>query len=98
MNKLGSRLNLSMESAVFMDKPRLRSELSMESGVFMDKRTDGVFEATCHPRLGGASEGGGGRRNTPSVRFMYRDLQRVILPQRSKDFLHQTCSLRRRCI
>ena len=72
MNKLGSRLNLSMESAVFMDKPRLRSELSMESGVFMDKRTDGVFEATCHPRLGGASEGGGGRRNTPSVRFMYR--------------------------
>ena len=29
-----------------------------------------MFEATCHPRLGGASEGGGGRRNTPSVRFM----------------------------
>ena len=87
-----------MKEPVFMDKLGFCLQLSMKSAVFMDNRTDGVFEATCHPRLGGASEGGGDRRNTPSVRLLYRDLQRVILPQRSKDFPHQTCSLRRRCI
>ena len=87
-----------MKEPVFMDKLGFCQQLSMKSAVFMDKQTDGVFEATCHPRLGGASEGGGGRRNTPSVRLLYRDLQRVILQQRSKVFLHQTCSLRRRCI
>ena len=59
-----------MKEPVFMDKLGFCLQLSMKSAVFMDNRTDGVFEATCHPRLGGASEGGGGRRNTPSVRFM----------------------------
>ena len=59
-----------MKEPVFMDKLGFCQQLSMKSAVFMDNRTDGVFEATCHPRLGGASEGGGGRRNTPSVRFM----------------------------
>ena len=61
-----------MKEPVFMDKLGFCLQLSMKSAVFMDNRTDGVFEATCHPRLGGASDGGGGRRNTPSVRFLNR--------------------------
>ena len=48
-----------MKEPVFMDKLGFCQQLSMKSAVFMDKLTDGVFEATCHPRLGGASEGGG---------------------------------------
>ena len=63
-----------MKEPVFMDKLGFCLQLSMKSAVFMDNRTDGVFEATCHPRLGGASEGGGGRRNTPSVRLLYRNI------------------------
>ena len=61
-----------MKEPVFMDKLGFCQQLSMKSADFMDKQTDGAFEATCHPRLGGASEGGGGRRNTPSVRFLNR--------------------------
>jgi hypothetical protein len=63
-----------MKEPVFMDKLGFCLQLSMKSAVFMDNRTDGVFEATCHPRLGGASEGGGGRRNTPSVRLLYSNV------------------------
>ena len=42
-----------MKEPVFMDKLGFCQQLSMKSAVFMDKQTDGVFEATCHPRLGG---------------------------------------------
>ena len=54
-----------MKEPVFVDKPGFCQQLSIESAVFMEmpifvnKPTDGAFEATCHPRLGGASEGGG---------------------------------------
>ena len=41
-----------MKEPVFMDKLGFCQQLSMKSAVFMDKQTDGVFEATCHPRLG----------------------------------------------
>jgi hypothetical protein len=68
-----------MKEPVFMDKLGFCQQLSMKSAVFMDKQTDGVFEATCHPRLGGASEGGGGRRNTPSVRLLYRAVTLYVL-------------------
>ena len=68
-----------MKEPVFMDKLGFCQQLSMKSAVFMDKQTDGAFEATCHPRLGGASEGGGGRRNTPSVRFLYRAVTLYVL-------------------
>lgn len=38
-----------MKEPVFMDKLGFCLQLSMKSAVFMDNRTDGVFEATCHP-------------------------------------------------
>ena len=68
-----------MKEPVFMDKLGFCQQLSMKRAVFMDKQTDGVFEATCHPRLGGASEGGGGRRNTPSVCLLYRAVTLFVL-------------------
>ena len=101
MDKLGFCQQLSMKSAVFMDKPDRRCVpatpasllIPAAAGCSLQKPTGLLTEALTTPNRGWHVAS-----NAPSVRLLYRDLQRVILPQRSKDFLHQTCSLRRRCI